>query len=176
MCYSRGASGHQATLRRSTYRVFFFFGGTAASFKTFLDHTQRRTTVGRTPLDEQSARRRDLYLATHNIYNRQIFMPPERIEPTIPESERPQTYASDRAATGIGANASVERYLSRLVWERNQVGALNGLPISSVLWDLRFPRQWQWNMLSSGMGHWNLLWRWRQKVIPKQYNSTKNKA
>ena len=30
------------------------------------NHTQRRTTVGRTPLDEWSARRRDLYLTTHN--------------------------------------------------------------------------------------------------------------
>jgi len=28
----------------------------------FLDHTQGRSTVGRTPLDEWSARRRDLYL------------------------------------------------------------------------------------------------------------------
>ena len=37
-------------------------------FLMFLDHTQRRTTVGRTPLDEQSARRRDLYLTTHNIF------------------------------------------------------------------------------------------------------------
>jgi hypothetical protein len=33
----------------------------ASSFTRFLDHTQRRTTVGRTPLDEWSARRRDLY-------------------------------------------------------------------------------------------------------------------
>ena len=37
--------------------------------EVFLDHTQR-TTVGRTPLDEWSARRRDLYLTTHNIYNK----------------------------------------------------------------------------------------------------------
>jgi hypothetical protein len=29
-------------------------------------------------------------------------MPPLRHEPTIPESERPQTHALDRAATGIG--------------------------------------------------------------------------
>ena len=42
----------------------------------FLDHTQRRTTIGRTPLDERSARRRDLYLTTHDIHNRQISMPP----------------------------------------------------------------------------------------------------
>jgi hypothetical protein len=31
----------------------------------FLDHTQRRITVSRTPLDEWLARRRDLYLTTH---------------------------------------------------------------------------------------------------------------
>jgi hypothetical protein len=36
----------------------------ASSFLRFLDHTQRRTTVGRTPLDEWSARCRDLYLTT----------------------------------------------------------------------------------------------------------------
>ena len=40
----------------------------------FLDHTQRRSTVGRTPLDEWSARRRDLYLTTHDTHNRQISM------------------------------------------------------------------------------------------------------
>ena len=37
----------------------------ASSFMRFLDHTQRCTTVGRTPLDEWSAYRRDLYLTTH---------------------------------------------------------------------------------------------------------------
>jgi len=31
----------------------------ASSFPRLLDHTQRRTTVGRTPLDEWSARRRE---------------------------------------------------------------------------------------------------------------------
>ena len=38
----------------------------ASSFLRFLDHTQRRTTVGRTSLDEWSVRRTDLYLTTHN--------------------------------------------------------------------------------------------------------------
>jgi len=37
-----------------------------SSFLMFLDHTQRHITVGRTPLDEWLARRRDLYLTTHN--------------------------------------------------------------------------------------------------------------
>ena len=42
----------------------------ASSFTRFLDPTQRRTTFGRTPLAEGSARRRDLYLTTHNNNNR----------------------------------------------------------------------------------------------------------
>jgi len=48
----------------------------ASSFTKFLDHTQRRATFGRTSLDEWSARRRDLYLTTRNIHNRQTSMPP----------------------------------------------------------------------------------------------------
>ena len=53
----------------------------------FLDHTQRRSTVGRTPLDEGSARRRVLYLTTHDTHNRQISMPPVGFEPTISAGE-----------------------------------------------------------------------------------------
>jgi len=68
--------------------------------EVFLDHTQRRSTVGRTPLDEWSARRRDLYLTTHNTHNRQTTMPPVGLETAISACERPQTYALDRAATG----------------------------------------------------------------------------
>jgi hypothetical protein len=60
----------------------------ASSFLKFLDHTQRRTTIGRTPLDEWSARRRHLYLTTHNT---RITTPLVAFEPTIPASKRPQT-------------------------------------------------------------------------------------
>ena len=59
-------------------------------FLMFLDHTKRHTTFGRTPLDEWSARRRDLYLKTHDTHNRQISMPPVEFEPTISAGERPQ--------------------------------------------------------------------------------------
>jgi hypothetical protein len=55
----------------------------------FLDQTQRRSTFGRTPLDERSARRRDFYLTTHDTHNRQISMPPVGVETTISVSERP---------------------------------------------------------------------------------------
>ena len=59
-----------------TFIIIFFFlwrcdpaRVMASSFLRFLDHTQRRTTVGRTPLDECSARGRDLYLTTHNTHD-----------------------------------------------------------------------------------------------------------
>jgi len=55
----------------------------------FLDHTQRRSTFGRTPLDEWSARRRDLYLTTHNTHYRQISMPPVGFKPKTSAGERP---------------------------------------------------------------------------------------
>jgi len=42
----------------------------ASSNLWFLYHTRRRITVGRTPLDEWSASRRDLYLTTHNTHNK----------------------------------------------------------------------------------------------------------
>jgi hypothetical protein len=48
----------------------------ASLFTRFLDHTQRRATVGRTPLGEWSARRRHLYLTIHSTHNRQTSMPP----------------------------------------------------------------------------------------------------
>ena len=72
----------------------------ASSFTRFLDHTQRCTTVGRTPLDEWSARRRDLYLTTHNIHDRQTSMTPVGFEPTMSVGGRPQTCTLDRAPTG----------------------------------------------------------------------------
>ena len=71
-----------------------------SSFLSFLDHTQRRTTFVRTPLDEWSARRRDFYLTIHNTYNRKTSMPPAGFEPTNSAGDRNQTYALDRAATG----------------------------------------------------------------------------
>ena len=89
----------------------------ASSFLKFLDHTQRSTTVGRTPLDQWSARRRDLYLTTHNTHKKQTPMLPVEFEPTIPASDRPQTYALDRAATGTGLH-----YILKVKWSRYRRG------------------------------------------------------
>ena len=97
-------------------RIFIVFGATApphprpapapapahwiiaSSFTRFLDKSQRLTTVGMTLLVVWSARRRDLYLTTHNTHNRQTSMPPV----AILTGERAQSYALDRPANGTG--------------------------------------------------------------------------
>jgi len=92
----------------------------ASSFLRFPDHTQRRTTVSRTPLDEWSARRRDLYLTTHDIHNRQISMPSVGFEPTNSAGHRPQTYALDRAATGTGIYTRILYKNKLCYWQYNK--------------------------------------------------------
>jgi hypothetical protein len=68
-----------------------------SSFLWFVYYTWWRTTVDRTPLEEWSARRKDLYLRSHKT---QTPMPPVRFETTISAGEWPQTYTLDRATTG----------------------------------------------------------------------------
>ena len=72
------------------------------------DQTQGQTTVGRTTLDKESARRRDLYL-TNTQHSKQTSIPPAGFEPGTPAGERPQTLALDRSATGIGLISSLLR-------------------------------------------------------------------
>ena len=79
----------------------------------FLDHTQQRTAVSRTPLDKWSVRRP--CLTTHNTHNRQTSLPLVGFEPTISAGERPQTYALDCAATWTGASGSLETFING-VW------------------------------------------------------------
>jgi hypothetical protein len=64
----------------------------------------RDTILDKTPLDKESALRRDLYLTTHNTDKRQTSMPPAELEPAIPASGRLQTNALNCAATGIFDN------------------------------------------------------------------------
>jgi len=61
----------------------------APSFTRPLGHTQRRTTVDRTPPDEWPAHRRDLYLTTHNNHNRLTSMSAVGFEHTKSASQRP---------------------------------------------------------------------------------------
>ena len=62
----------------------------------------RHTTIGSTDLDKLSARREtSTWQYTQNTQEGDIHTP-TGFEPAIPASERPQTHASDRSATGIG--------------------------------------------------------------------------
>jgi len=69
----------------------------ASSFLRFLDHTQRRTTVGGTPLDEWSAPLPD---NTQHSQQTNIHAP-LGFEPTISAGELQQTYALDRTVCVI---------------------------------------------------------------------------
>ena len=59
-------------------------------------------TLSKSLLDKWRARHRDLYLTTHKTHKRHVSMPPTRFEAAIPVSERSQTHALERAATGTG--------------------------------------------------------------------------
>ena len=61
--------------------------------------TARTHTHGRTPLDEGSARGRDLRVTTHNTHNRQTSTPPAGFEPTMPARERPTARPPGSAET-----------------------------------------------------------------------------
>jgi len=53
---------------------------------TFID----TYTLGKTPLEEWSARRSYLYLKTYHTHKRQVTMPPAGFEPTILDRQRLQ--------------------------------------------------------------------------------------
>jgi hypothetical protein len=76
--------GVEVELQSFLTSIFFSHGATAPSGPGWLQYrgfaiTLRHTTVSRTPLDEWSARRRDLYLTTHNG---ETSMPPVGVEVT----------------------------------------------------------------------------------------------
>jgi hypothetical protein len=72
------------------------------SFLRFLDHTQRRTTVGKDHTDEWAARRRDLYLTKKKHSQQTHIRAPEKFESPIPTSKVPQAHVLNSTATGIG--------------------------------------------------------------------------
>jgi hypothetical protein len=112
---SENSTKHMEWYKQSKTDLFFSNGATVPSgpgpphYQGFTI-TLKHTTLGRTPLDKWSARRRDLvYLTTHNTHKRQTSMQPAGFEPTIPASERPQIHTLNRAATGIGQNRITRR-------------------------------------------------------------------
>jgi len=83
---------------------------TASSFTRFLDHIRRYTTVGKTALEEWSARHRDLYLPTHDTHNRH----PRHRWDSSPQSQQ----ANGRRPKGgrWGRADNLTTFICRLSW------------------------------------------------------------
>ena len=130
--YPTTVSASYSSASKSTFFFLWCYGPTramASSFLWFLDHTQLRITVGTTPLDEWSARRRDLCLTTHNTHKRQTVMPPVGFEPTTSAGERPQTYALDHAATGTGRRKLIPQHITLSNFYKSEVNK-HGTPLA----------------------------------------------
>ena len=69
--------------------------------------TPRHTAFGRTPLDEWSARRRDLYLTTQNTHKRQISMTLRHSNPQSQQSSCRKPVPEDSAVTGLASSLKI---------------------------------------------------------------------
>ena len=85
----------------------------------------RKHTQHRIPLDEWSSRRTGRTYTTHNKHTTQTSMPLAELEPEIPLSERPQTYALHCAAIGI---------CPRLVWNPKFLYSDQAVCMLSFFW------------------------------------------
>ena len=84
--------------------LFLSFTPYWCTWSYWMPHTH---IFDRTPLDEGSFHHRNLHV--YNIHKRQRAMLPSGVEPSVWASDMPQTYALERAVTGMGACDSVSR-------------------------------------------------------------------
>jgi len=92
----------------------------------------RRTTRGRSPLDDWSARSRDFYLITHKNQKRPTSMSSAGFEPTISASERPQTHTWDRAVAGIDHKTYMWRHIEYLMIMKHKAGNIKQACVCAV--------------------------------------------
>jgi hypothetical protein len=71
----------------TVFKLFLSQSGVEGYYS--FDHTQGHNAVGRIPMDDGSAHRRDLYLTTHNTQNRQTSMPLAGFERAISAGDMP---------------------------------------------------------------------------------------
>jgi len=132
---------------RSSYHVLYY-GATAPSGPGRPHYRGFTITLGNSPLDEWSARRRELYLTTHKTLTRDRHPRSERdFEPTVLARERPQTHAWNRAATvsGIRSCTDVKKITGLLAVQYLTT------PISSFPPDCRYFPSSVWSRKPSGL-------------------------
>ena len=100
----------------------------SSSFTWFLDHTHWRTTVGRTSLDEWSARCKDHYLTSHTQDSQQTYVHAPCGIRTHNLSRLATTNALDCVATGIGKHKIMESFLTK--WVDVIIEQDNSLPVT----------------------------------------------
>ena len=109
--------------------------GIGTLFLRYVDQTHRRTTVGRTPLDEWSARRIDLCLTTQHSQQTEVHAP-GRIEPPKPAGKRPPFHVLDREATRNGVFVSPKQIsssvLSHILAITSEISTVSEAPVHSV--------------------------------------------
>jgi hypothetical protein len=82
---------------KATLPVFFFLWrnsptrARAASCSKFVDNTKLHITVGRAPLNEESAHRRDLYVTLNNTHKRHISIATSGIQTRNPSKRVAET-------------------------------------------------------------------------------------
>ena len=116
--------------------------------------TLRHATLCRTPLDEWTARRRDLYLTTHNTHKRRTSMPSSEFEPTISASEQLQSHALDRAASGF--DSVPHWFVYKVINGFNSIVLQKPLPAGWILEAAR-QRAEDDNMTGHGYTYWNYI-------------------
>ena len=103
-------------LYHSTNSPFFSMAGQPLwvfSLLRFEYHTQTQHTLGLLWTSDRPVAETSTY--NIHIHKRQISMPPARFEPALPASERPQTNALDRAATGISNQCLIVIFASSFI-------------------------------------------------------------
>jgi hypothetical protein len=86
--------------RKNSFFLWKFYSnlGHGLLLRDFAITLFEHTTLGSTPLEEWSARRRDFYLTTHNAPKRETAMPTSGYESIIPEASglRPRNHWDQR--------------------------------------------------------------------------------
>ena len=133
----------------------------APSFTTFLDHTQRRTTVGITPLDEWSARRRDLYLTTHNRHT-SIAQPSTWQHTTLTTDRHPCHWRDSNPQSQQGERPQTARPLgSATISYKCDKGQGKGHPLSWYEDKKRRAEVWLYSFFNLGS-----RWGWVVNITP----------
>jgi len=114
-------------------------------------------TLGRISLDEWSALRRDLYLATQHSHKRETSTLPAGFEPAIPVSKRLQTHALDRADT---SSYLPDYYHQHLIKEDDMGGAC----ITHTVW-VRNAYKLGGGTLGDKDTHRRTIWQWSKYIV-----------